>query len=519
MAIFILSIGVAFADNFTDVYVSVEGSDSLGDGSIDNPYQTLNYTIEKSSNNSNIYLKSGVYESTGYEIVNKSLTITGIGDVTVDGMDGKNSQNIFKIDNESSLVLNNIKFVNGKGSLGEAGSLSPITNDGNLTIKNCNFNNFTTINGAVFNKNFATIDNVTESKLKIAWDEIFGEAGNIGFAIWIAEQIETNPSRGEFITNIGECTILNSKFVSTVYNNRNMNITNSYLETFISNRSYDLDIRSIIDKSKIMSLRVSNNKLLIVNNSFVDPRYDILYYTNAIIQNSTFFNDSDKNYYSFRALYSNITVKSSSFNRHVHVEYTNMNITHSTLLGMLSTGYDCYINANYNWWGDNKGPKLYQSSYSTIVANYWIVMTFDYENSTVSVGLTKYTNGNTVWNLKNTDDVNARLVKLDSESGKFKKSQGYIINGSFQTKLINSNVNAMIYATVDNQMLRAIVGKGLTNYAWYVSNDEGNDYFCDGSYENPYKTLSKLYGTLFHRIQNYENQYFPHYREKSQLFL
>ena len=70
----ILTVNVAFAENETaiqDVYVSVEGSDSLGNGSFDNPYQTLDYTIEKASNNSNIYLKSGVYNSTGYEIVNK----------------------------------------------------------------------------------------------------------------------------------------------------------------------------------------------------------------------------------------------------------------------------------------------------------------------------------------------------------------------------------------------------------------------------------------------------------------
>lgn len=490
----LLSVNGVFADNDT-YYVSNDGSDSLGNGTIDNPYQTLNYTIDKASNNSNIYLKSGTYNSTGYDIVNKSITITGVGEVTIDGLNGEVSENIFKINNGSSLVLNNIRFINGKGSL--EGSLSPITNEGNLTIKDCNFNNFTTINGAVFNKNSLTVDNISESELRINWDEVFGEAGSGGFASWIAEQIANNPSRGEFITNIGDAQILNSKFLATVYNNRNMIVSNSYLEVFVSNRSYDLDICSIIDKSKIMSLKVSNNNLLVVNNSFIDPKYDILYYTNAIIQNSTFFNDSEKSFYSFRAVHCNISIKSSSFNKYVSVEYTNMNITHSTLLGPLSTGYDCYVNANYNWWGDNKGPKTHKNPYSTFISDYWIVMIFsDAGDSNYNVEFAKYTNGVHVFDLHNASDFNSRFVKLETESGRFLNPQGYLENGSFKSKLVGNNENTVVYAKVDNQVLNVVVGV-LTDYEWYISDDLGNDYFCDGSYENPYKTLSKVVSKAF----------------------
>ena len=70
-----LCVNVSFAENATDadIYVSVDGSDSLGDGSVDNPYQTLNYTIGKASDNSNIYLKSGVYNSTVYNALNMTI--------------------------------------------------------------------------------------------------------------------------------------------------------------------------------------------------------------------------------------------------------------------------------------------------------------------------------------------------------------------------------------------------------------------------------------------------------------
>ena len=494
----ILTVNVAFAQNETvslseDIYVSVDGSDSLGDGSVDNPYQTLNYTIEKAADNSNIYLKSGTYDSTGYEIVNKSLSITGIGDVTIDGGNGKVSQNIFKVNGNSSLVLNNIKFINGFADL--EGSLSPIINEGNLKISNCNFYNFTTINGVILNKNSLTLDNISESKLSIDWKSVFGEAGNIGFAGWIIKQIKNNPSRGEFVTNIGDCVISNSRFVSTVYNNRNMNVSNSYLSAFISNRSFDMDIKSVIDKSQVMSLRVSNNTLLVVNNSFVDPNYDKLWYTNAVIRNSTFYNESV--YYSLHAYYCNVSVKSSYFNKNVQFEFSNANVTYSTILGSLSTGLDSNVNANFNWWGDNKGPRIFNNRYSTLVSRYWVVMALDVVNDVISVDFVKYTNGVTIWDLENLSDLNPRLVRLEIEMGKLDKSQGYFENGTFKAKLTGDDLNTMLFAKVDNQLLRFAIGSGFTNYTWYVSNSTGNDYFCDGSFENPYKTLSKAVSKSF----------------------
>ena len=140
-----LTVNVAFADNETvilnenDVYVSVDGSDSVGDGSVDNPYQTLNYSIEKAPDNSHIYLQSGTYNSTGYEIVNKSITITGMGQVTIDGLNGKLSQSFFKVRNGSSLVLNNIRFEYGYSDW-NVDILSCILNQGELYLNDCNFN-------------------------------------------------------------------------------------------------------------------------------------------------------------------------------------------------------------------------------------------------------------------------------------------------------------------------------------------------------------------------------------------
>ena len=75
------------------------------------------------------------------------------------------------------MILNNIKFINGFADL--EGSLSPIINEGELKINNCNFYNFTTINGVILNKNYLTIDNISESNLNIDWKSVFGEADNL----------------------------------------------------------------------------------------------------------------------------------------------------------------------------------------------------------------------------------------------------------------------------------------------------------------------------------------------------
>ena len=496
----ILTVNIVFAEdgldlNQTDIYVSNEGSDSLGNGSADNPYQTIDYSINKASNNSNIYLKSGTYNSTGYEIVNKSVSITGVGEVTLDARNGNVSQNIFKINKESSLVLNNIKFVNGYADLN--GEMSPIKNEGNLYISNCFFNNFKSINGIILNKNSLTIDNVSCKNSEILWDVIFANLPS-GAVFYIREQME-NPSRGEFITNIGICLISNSRILASVYNNKFMNMTNSEVMNLVSNVRYGENIiNEYINCSIIHSLRVSSTNLIVLNNTTVHLEDFYLNTSNVMIEDSSFFNNLEGQYYTFKAEFSNISIKSSYCSENLIFESCNVSITHSTILGLVQARGDSNVNVNYNWWGDNKGPRVQKFFGSTMISNYWIVMSLNKKNDTVfNVDFTKYTNGLDVWSLNNVRDINPRLVHFYIENGQFTINDVYFKNGFIETNLINNNISTMLYASVDNQLLRIPVGEGLTNYTWYISNDMGNDYFCDGSYENPYKTLKKVVSSAF----------------------
>ena len=499
----ILTVNVAFAENETaiqDVYVSVEGSDSLGNGSFDNPYQTLDYTIEKASNNSNIYLKSGVYNSTGYEIVNKSISITGIGEVTVDGGNGRISQNIFMVNNASTLVLNNIKFVNGYADI--EGSLSPIVNEGNLFIYNSSFNDFSTINGAIKNLNYLHVNNVTTSNLEILWNVIYGNlpSGAMG---WIESELQHKPS-GEFLTNMGIGEIYNSQILSGVYNGKNIKISNSNIKEFISNnKSSQNYIFSQLDNSFIHLLRILNSNLLIINNSIIDSStlnsndpYHKIENANIFFYNTTIATDMTRPNFFVGIYYSNFTAISSVINPTLAFKSSNINISYSTILNELSFATNSVGTVNYNWWGNNHGPRIVNSETSKVICNSWIVMGVNYINSTFIVDFTKYTNGGNIVTLPNSYMFSSRFVELESESGKFIENKGYLVNGTFKSALKNNLPDTIIYASVDYQVLRWVVGS-LADYEIYVSDNNGNDYFNDGSFEYPYKTLSKAVSKSF----------------------
>lgn len=480
----ILSVNVAFADNET-IYVSNDGSDSLGDGSEANPYQNINYTIEIASNNSNIYLKSGTYNSTGYEIANKSITITGVGDVVIDGLNGNISQNIFKVNNGSSLVLNNIKFVNGYADLTQ---LSPIVNEGELYINNCAFNNFSTINGVIKNQNYLYVNNISSSDIFTLWDVIYADLPP-GAILWIVDELHKRPVN-EFIQNNGYCDIYNSRLLSSLVNYNTMNVVNTSAKEIFSNSTTSK--QNFLSKSEIKLFRCYNSTFVINDSSFIYRNISgylaQIMSSNILVYNSTFN-------YGLSPADSNFTATSCVFMTGFSFSNSNVDVSYSTILATAISLKNSVATLNYNWWGSNKVVPISNTN-SKVTLNYWIVMTFENEtNSMYRVNLNKYTNGASVFDLKDLNKFNARSVKFESETGHFSKNNEYLVNGTLQTKLIGNHPDTLIYATIDNQVLRLAVGTGLTNYSIYVSDNEGNDYFYDGSPEFPYKTLSKAVST------------------------
>ena len=116
-------------------YVSPAGDDSLGDGSTNNPYKSIGYVIDHTSNDSEIYLDEGTYTGEGNRNITLDKSVTLIGkskESTV--IDCEHSSRLFTINSTSKLTLINLTLKNGNVT-GNGGLIN--NEGGEITIKDC----------------------------------------------------------------------------------------------------------------------------------------------------------------------------------------------------------------------------------------------------------------------------------------------------------------------------------------------------------------------------------------------
>lgn len=112
------------------LYVSVNGSDSIGDGSIYNPYYSIATALKNCLNNCVIYVLPGTYYESNL-LIDKNITLTAInleGNTYIDALGNQ----LFNINNNGILVVNALKVFNGFSVKG--GSL--FVNNGSLILNN-----------------------------------------------------------------------------------------------------------------------------------------------------------------------------------------------------------------------------------------------------------------------------------------------------------------------------------------------------------------------------------------------
>lgn len=462
-----------------DNYVYVNPSANLSivpDGSQDKPYSSIGEAVNMASDNSTVILMDGIYSSPGdlnIEI-NKNLVIKSLtGNVTVNGNGQSTFFNIFE---SKSLILENINFVNGK-TTEYSSYYGVIYNKGFLTLSNVEFKNINSFMGVIYN----------EGDLKV-YDSKFSNCVGSNYA--------------DMIFNLGGCSVVNSKLIISysnknpaIYNFHNLFVNNSQTFGISSNPNFDVDIfKSItmtVINSKVGQL-ACNNGTLVVKNTTADAGFRA---ENSVVNISdVYFRTSG--YSGLSSLFnSDATIKSSYFDSSINIANSNLNITYSVVLGEIygNGAYANNVSANYNWWGVNKGPSL---KYVKSDTKYWVVMTFECDESPIKVGtnaefratLNKYTDGDSMKYLDNPSLLPQMSVKFESQNGKFDYSSGTLVNGTFSNYLRNNNESSIVYAVINSQRLRLIVGTGLTDYDWYVS-PTGHNGFGDGSHDNPYKTL------------------------------
>ncbi|WP_054835464.1 Ig-like domain-containing protein [Methanobrevibacter arboriphilus] len=157
---------VSAAEN--NIYVSLSGDDSSGNGSSDNPYNSIGKAINQSTDSDKniIYLDEGIYKgdnNTKIEISKfhknqeGSISIIGKG-VDKTYIDGSSISYLFNISSNSIVYLHNLTILNCTNINGGA-----IVNYGTLTITNCNFENNTAAErgGAIWNNGMLKLKNNT----------------------------------------------------------------------------------------------------------------------------------------------------------------------------------------------------------------------------------------------------------------------------------------------------------------------------------------------------------------------
>jgi len=140
---------VAAASNSSNVYVSINGSDVHGNGTLDNPYATIQEGINKAPVNGTVYVAPGTYTGKGNSIlkVEKNLSIVGCSyEKTI--QDGGNVDESFIIYPNVTATIENFTLRNFDQELGGA-----ITDLGNLTLINIKLVGDTATNESISTNN------------------------------------------------------------------------------------------------------------------------------------------------------------------------------------------------------------------------------------------------------------------------------------------------------------------------------------------------------------------------------
>ncbi|HML05371.1 MAG TPA: hypothetical protein VK426_06330, partial [Methanobacterium sp.] len=135
------------------VYVNETGSDISGNGSADNPYQTVNYGISKVDSAGTVNIGSGTFDtyinntSKNYNItISKNVNIKGAGQ-NLTFINATGLGRIFTINSGYTVTISDLTITDGKAPDGTTGN--PGTDGGN--------------GGAIINSGTLTLNNVTIS--------------------------------------------------------------------------------------------------------------------------------------------------------------------------------------------------------------------------------------------------------------------------------------------------------------------------------------------------------------------
>ena len=478
---------ITSSDTF-EAYISPDGNDYSGDGSAENPYNSLRHAIDYTSKDTTVYLNEGKYagENNRNITLNKSVTLIGKSkENTI--IDCELSGRLFTMNSNSKLTLINLTLTNG--NLTDNGGL--IYNEGGqITIKNCILSNSQGFrNGGAIYNNFGTLNIENTCFTNNTAFQYGGVIYTLG---------ETNIRNSNFTKNImtakesvGCCIasggkinldgcIFSNNFVvysaAALLNLGNATINNCRFEYLTTNYTAGA---------------ISNHNYAVINNSYFGYN-DVKYYAAAIlappsgqhvitkVYNSIF----EQNHAGYHGVVTN------------NYKDTELIMENCAIVGnyIIKDRYygDISLDDNasvlYCWWGQNNISPYYYSPHSgdhhpeKINASRWLIMTFTSNNGIVYknknnvliVDLNNYFDNETKEVHKLNKSINLPLeVTVYTNSQKITKK---LVNGIATFNIKPTDIDDVVYAELDNQILQLDVN---SKYSTLIAKDFTKYYKSD----------------------------------------
>ena len=499
-----------------EFWVSTSGNDTTGDGSKNNPFNTIDHAITAAldkSINITIHIMDGTYLGTG----NVNLKYSRIAVLNLIGenygktiIDGQDNDYFFYFDKGLDVAITNLTFTNGK-----AGNINwnrGIIYGSSLTMNDC------IIKNSVSNTYLVYDINTQNSRLFFDNLTYVNNTGNmwLGYASINNSLFENNTGKGigGVIRGTNFITVTNSKFI----NNTNPSANNAeggaiYSSSIVSiNNTYESNTGS---KGGAIYVSFTDGSAAFINDTFINNvanvdggaiylnAYNSKSAPNCTIENVKFINNTAKNNGGAISL-SGATIKNTIF------ENNSANLGGAIYLMVIRSGNiapDLNISSN-SIFKNNKaitnGKDIFLYAPSTTsekVANVTdLTITFnDLAISTLADTLTASVThptgavigGNSIKFYINGSYVGVNDVIDGVASYKYIgfKDGVYTLSGIYSI-----GANDYVYK---NGSLTVNISEVFDNITVYVSDKNGNDSTADGTINHPFKTIKNALDFAF----------------------
>ena len=454
-------------EKLSEIYVTSDASDEMGNGSSQNPFKSLECAINNSENDSTIYLNDGNYvgDKNRNLKIDKSITIIGKSQQNTI-INGESSGILFNVTSKSRLTLINVTLINGH-STENGGSI--YCDGGEINIKNCIVKNSNAdVNGGAIYNNLGTLNIENTSFI----NNSASDYGGVLYTLGTTSIKNTNFTYNLLISQwgVGGCIATGGKI------DLDGCIFSNCFSTYSAAALLNLG-NAIVNNCRFERLTtnytaggISNHNYMIINNSYFGYN-DVKYYAAAFlappsgqhvttkIYNTIF----EKNHAGYHGAVSNNFKDTELYIQNCAVvdNYIILNERY----GDFSLDENATI--QYCWWGKNQINPYYYSPYSNdkhpekINASRWLIMTFTSEDNVIyrnevnqlTVSLKQYFDNETKEICKYDEEFNLPLdVTFYTDARNLTTTK--LVNGIATFDYTPQDEDGIVYAKIDNEILR-----------------------------------------------------------------